>query len=130
MYHNMAEVKSEMQSENYKKLDKIKYADCRTMQPYMKEKSLEDSRLEFRWMTNMLDTRTTMPGRHGRKKTCPHCPGGREDRQEESPDHLLVCQAYSRLREGKNPELVRKDRNIYLRQVIKVREDSGKALKN
>ena len=48
MYQNMAEVKSEMQSKNNKKLDKIKYADCRSMQPYMKEKSLEDSRLEFR----------------------------------------------------------------------------------
>jgi hypothetical protein len=63
MYNNMSVVKGEMQSDKYKKLDKIKYADCRYMQPYMREKSLEDSRLEFRWMTDMLDTRTTMPGR-------------------------------------------------------------------
>ena len=86
LYHNMNEVKEEMQSEKYKKLDKIKYGDCREIQPYMKEKSLEDSRIEFLWLTDMLDTRTTMPGRYGRKKTCPHCPAGREDGQEESPD--------------------------------------------
>ena len=123
MYDNMSVVKGEMQSEKYKKLDKIKYTDCRYMQPYMREKSLEDSRLEFLWQTNMLDTRTTMPGRYGRKKTCPHCPAGQEEGQEESPDHLLVCQAYSSLREGMDPELVRRDRVVYLRQVIKVRKD-------
>ena len=52
-----------MNSDKYKKLDKIKNLDCRYMQEYRKDKSLEDSRLEFRWLTNMLDTRTTMPGR-------------------------------------------------------------------
>ena len=57
VYHNMAEVKEEMQSENYKKLNKIKYGDFREMQLYMKEKSLEDSRMEFLWLTDMLDTR-------------------------------------------------------------------------
>ena len=52
------------------------------MQSYIKEKSLKDNRMEFRWMTNMLDTRTTMPGQYGRKKTCPHCPaGGRTGRR-------------------------------------------------
>ena len=100
MYDNMSVVKGEMQSEKYKKLDKIKYADCRYMQPYMREKSLEDSRLEFRWMTDMLDTRTTMPGRYRRKKTYPHCPAGQEEVQEESPDHLLVCEAYSSRRDS------------------------------
>ena len=129
MYNNMSVVKGEMQSDKYKKLDKIKYADCRYMQPYMREKSLEDSRLEFRWMTDMLDTRTTMPGRYGRKKTCPHCPAGQEEGQEESPDHLLVCEAYSSLREGMDPELVRRDRVMYLRQVIKVRETLESKLK-
>ena len=87
----------------------------------MREKSVEDSRLEFRWMTDMLDTWTTMAGRYGRKKTCPHCPAGQEEGQEESPDHLLVCQAYSSLRKGMDPEPVRRDGVMYLRQVIKVR---------
>ena len=89
----------------------------------MKDKSLEDSRLEFRWLTNMLDTRTTMPGRYGGRRTCPHCPEGREGGQEESPSHLLWCQAYSSLRGGMDPELVRQDRVRYLRKVIKVRSE-------
>ena len=123
LYFSVKEVKQEMNSTKYKKLDKIKYLDCRSMQSYMKDKSLEDSRLEFRWLTDMLDTRTTMPGRYGGVRTCPHCPGGREGGQEESPSHLLVCEAYSGLRAGKDPELVRKDRVCYLREVIKVRSD-------
>ena len=93
------------------------------MQLYMKDKSLEDSRLEFRWLTDMLDTRTTMPGRYGGRRTCPHCPEGREGGQEEAPSHILVYQAYSGLRAGKDPELVRRDRVCYLIEVIKVRND-------
>ena len=33
-----------------------------------------------------------------------------------------MCKAYSSLGEGLDPELVRRDRVMYLRQVIKVRE--------
>ena len=112
-----------MGSVRFKKLDKIKNLDSRAMQQYMKDKSLEDTRLEFRWLTDMIDTRTTMPGRYGGRRTCPHCPEGREGGQEESPSHLLSCLAYSGLREGKDPELVRQDRCIYLREVIKVRSE-------
>ena len=101
LYFSVKEVKQEMNSTKYKKLDKIKYLDCRTMQSYMKDKSLEDSRMEFLWLTDMLDTRTTMPGRYGGRRTCPHSPGGREGGQEESPNHLLFCEAYSGLRTGK-----------------------------
>ena len=89
MYFSLAEVKKEMNSDKYKKLDHIKHLDCRYMQPYMKNKSLEDSRLEFRWLTDMLDTKTTMPGRYGGGRTCPDCPEGREGGQEESPSHML-----------------------------------------
>ena len=62
-------------------------------------------------------------GRYGGRRTCPHCPEGREGGQEESPSHLLSCKAYSGLRVGKDPELVMKDRCRYLRDVIKVRKD-------
>ena len=123
MFFGVAEVNKEMNSDRYKKMDQIRHLDCRSMQSYMKDKSLEDSRLEFRWLTNMLDTRTTMPGRYGGRRTCPHCPEGREGGQEESPSHLLWCQAYSSLRGGMDPELVRQDRVRYLRKVIKVRSE-------
>ena len=36
----------------------------------------------------------------------------------ESPVHWLQCLAYRDLREGSDPELVRKDRHRYLRQVM------------
>ncbi len=34
------------------------------MQLYMMGKSLEDSWLEFKWRTNMIDIRTTMKGKY------------------------------------------------------------------
>ena len=54
---------------------------------------------------------------------CPHCfegsqPGGSS---LETSDHLMVCSAYSDLREGINPDLVLEERASYLRQVIKRR---------
>jgi hypothetical protein len=58
VYNNVKTVKEEMAP--MKKLSMIKYSDCREMAPYMKEKSLEDSRLEFLWLTDMLESRTTM----------------------------------------------------------------------
>ena len=42
------------------KLDKIKNEDLRKPQKYMEKISLEDSRLEFRWRTGMLDNRGCM----------------------------------------------------------------------
>ena len=56
MYFSLAEVKKEMNSDKYKKLDQIRHLDCRSMQSYMKDKSLEDNRLQFWWLTNILDT--------------------------------------------------------------------------
>ena len=95
------------------------------MKDYMKERNLEDARLEFKWQTNMLDSRTTMKGKY--KNTvfpvcCPHCPEGRSVGVPESPAHWLQCLAYRDLREGSDPELVRKDRHQYLRQVIERRK--------
>ena len=41
--HHMKEVKEQM--EPLKKMDKLKMKDTRRMQPYMKKKSLENSRI-------------------------------------------------------------------------------------
>ena len=61
-----------------KKLITIKNENNMKMQKYMTDKSLEDSRLEFKWRTNMLDTRTTMKGKYKPGQTCmvPPLPGG------------------------------------------------------
>ena len=44
----------------YSKLEKIINKDCTKMEEYMKNKSLEDARLEFHWQTGLLDSRATM----------------------------------------------------------------------
>ena len=89
------------------------------MQEYMKQKSLENSRLEFIWETNMIDTRMNMKGRYKKNQyECPHCHEGRQSGVLETSEHLLVCSSYADLREGTNPDLVMEDRVVYLRRVI------------
>ena len=78
----------------------------------MKEKNLKDARLDIRWQINMLDSRMTIKGKY--KNTvfpmpCSNCPEGRSVGVPESPAHYLQCMAYRDLREGSDPELVRKD---------------------
>jgi hypothetical protein len=53
--HHLKEIKEEM--EPLSKLEEIKKTDARKMQDYMSQKSLENSRIEFLWETNMLETR-------------------------------------------------------------------------
>ena len=103
------------------KVDKIKNEDLRKPQKYMEKISLEDSRLEFRWRTGMLDNRGCM-GKKYKIKECPHCPEGREEGVEETSYHWLTCQAYLEPRHGIDPELVLKDRMIYLRRVQYMRK--------
>ena len=57
-YYDMKVAKEEMQGK--KKYRHIISQDFREMQKYMMIKSLEYSRIEFKWQTDMLDTRTTM----------------------------------------------------------------------
>ena len=117
--HHLKEIKLEMAP--LSKLTNIRMKDTRNMQPYMKQKSLQDSRTEFLWETHMLDTRMNMKGKYERDKyECPHCyegsqPGGSS---LETSDHRMVCSAYRDLREGINPELVLEERASYLRKVV------------
>ena len=104
--------------------------DTGTMQSFMLEKSLENSRMEVLWLTDMLDTRTTMKAKYNKQYHCPHCSDGRESGTLESPSHLMECQAYVGLRQGINPELVRQDRPGYLRRVIAKRKDLEAKLKS
>ena len=125
MYHNLKTVKAEMAP--LKKLSLIKNSDCREMAAYMTEKSLEDSRLEFLWLTDMLYSRTTMSKKYN-SPYCPHCVAGQVLGVVESPQHWLVCEAYRGFRDGVDPELVRRDRLPYLRKVIKKRRELEKKL--
>ena len=62
-YHHLSGLKEEMKAK--KKLDRISNEDCRKMQRYMLQKSLENSRPEFKWRTSMLDCRGWMPAKYG-----------------------------------------------------------------
>ena len=69
----------------------------------------------------MLDNRGCM-GKKYASKSCPHCPEGREEGVEETSLHWLTCQAYIGLRHGMDPELVLKDRIVYIRRVQELRK--------
>ena len=117
-FHNMKVVKEEMEAKAPKKLKQMRNLDCSKQQAFMKQASLQDSRLEFLWLSNMLDTRTTMGNKYS-KKSCPHCREGLEYGVEESPLHLVEhCDAYADLRYGLDPLLVQQDRALFLRQAI------------
>ena len=114
--HSLSIIKKEMEGKT--KCDQIYNRDFRKIQDFMKQKSLENARMEFLWLTNMIDTRTTMKAKYNKKYNCPHCREGIEEGTLESPLHLIDCQAYSDLRQGINPEQNYEDRAVYLRKVI------------
>ena len=117
-HYNLVKVKEEMLARAPKKLKEIARLDCRKQQDYMSNVSLLDSRLEFRYQANMLDTRTTMPNKY-KQKACPHCRDGQENGVEESPSHMLDdCAAYNDLRVGLCPLLSQSDRAVFLRRAV------------
>ena len=124
LHHHMKHLKLEM--EKLSKLDRISCKDIRFMQGYMKQRSLEDARLEFRWRTGMLDCRAWMPAKYGGEKACPYCRAGKEDGEEESGIHWMTCDAFSQIRQGLDPELVDTDRWRFLRKVQIVRAELEK----
>ena len=119
--HHLVTLKKEMEGKS--KCDKIYNKDLRIMQDFMKEKSLENSRIEELWMTDMLDTRSTMKGKYNKKYNCPHCEEGRVQGTLETPLHLMHCEAYLTLRTGLNPEEDFQDRAVYLRNMIARRKE-------
>ena len=118
--HNISIIKKEMEGKS--KCDQIYNKDFRKIQDFMKQKSLENARIEVLWLTNMLDTRTAMKAKYN-QYNCPHCEEGTKEGVLESPLHLLSCQAYTDLREGMNPEQCFEDRAVYLRKVITRRKE-------
>ena len=79
------------------KLDNMQKEDLRKPQDYMQLISLEDARLELRYRAGMLDNRGCMSKKYTSK-------------------------AYKELRHGMDPELVLKDRLIFLRRVQDLRK--------
>ena len=127
-YYSMKVAKEEMGEKQ--KCRHLKQQDLRKPQEYMHQKSLADSRLEFLWQTDMLETRATMKRKYPKDQySCPHCLEGRSVGAVESPSHLLSCSAYLDLRQGLDAELVVADRAIYLRRVIARRKELEQELR-
>ena len=122
-YFDMKVAKEKMAGKE--KCEIIRIRDFRYIQPYMYEKSLQQSRMEFLWETKMIDTRMTMKNKYKKDEySCPHCEQGREQGELETPSHLLTsCSAYSDLRAGVNPELVLEDRSTFLYRAIARRKE-------
>ena len=125
--HNHTTVKKEMQGKS--KCGQIYTRDLRKMQAFMLDKSLENSRIEVLWLTNMIDTRTTMKGKY-KQYNCPHFSEGLIEKVLESPQHLMQCHAYKDLRLGINPEENQEDRPMYLRKIISRRKELESKLGN
>ena len=128
-YYSMKITKEKMVGkEKYRHMIK---KDCRKMQPYMRINSLEQSRIEFLWQSDMLDTRSTMKGKYPKNQyNCPHCEEGRSIGVIETPSHLIWCRAYQDLRQGKDPELVLADRSPYLLRVVVRRKELEEQLRS
>ena len=125
--HHLRIIKEEMKGKS--KCDQIYIKDIRVMQDFMKEKYLENARMEVLWMTNMLDTRSIMKGKYDKQYCYPHCKEGREQGTLENPQHLMHCEAYLQFRQGCNPEDDFTDRAVYLRKGITKRKDLEVKLK-
>ena len=124
--HHLITVKKEMEGKT--KCDQIYKRDIRKMHEFMLDKSLENARMEVLWLTDMLDTRSTMKGRY-RQYACPHCCEGRDLGTLETPQHLMQCEAYLQLRQDPSPEEDFVDRLSYLRKVIAKRKELESELK-
>ena len=94
IYENIQCYDMKIVKEKMATLEKCQYIrnrDLRVIQPYMLEKSLQQSRMEFLWDTMMIDTQTTMKSKYEKDKySCPHCDEGREQGVLETPSHLHV----------------------------------------
>ena len=96
--------------EGKSKYDLICNKDIRKIKIFMMEKYLENCRLEVLWLTNMIETRTTMKCKNQEPR-----PGVGV---LESPLHLMSCKAYEEFRQGIDPELNQKERPGYLGKII------------
>ena len=127
-YHHYKDLKESMNK--YKKLEGIKHQDFTVMQPYMKDKSVDNCRTKFRLRTEMLEhfkynyrsKYRTMERGHEEEDpwlSCQDC--------KDSQVHCLVCPAGAHLREDLDMSDIRfiDDMVKYFQRVIKAREEKN-----
>ena len=119
-------MKKEM--EKYSKMEGIRHEDFRSEQSYMKDRSIEAIRRQFRMRTQLVETfrdnfrskYRTLP--RGQEEDDPglQCEDCEESRDTQA--HCLVCPAWQVAREGLNLAFM-EDMVIYFRKVLEGREE-------
>ena len=89
----------------------------------MYSKSLQHCRVAFRLQTFMFNCRVNMKSSYGGDLTCRACSSG----EEESQEHLEVCEGYKSLRSDKDIEYNAEDRVQYF---IELTERRKKVMKD
>ena len=87
------------------KLEELARADTRSAQQYV-EWGVEECRMAYRLKTKMFDSRANMPGKYKRDLECRACRPNTtigQEIQEETQDHIEVCQGYRALWVGLGP---------------------------
>ena len=97
IFHNCKEIRMEIEEKKLKKLKSIMNEDFSETKHYMKNKSINESRIQFRMRTNMLEFRGNMKGSH---KTDLSCRGCKKPETQEDQLHVMSCSAYEDLRIG------------------------------
>ena len=108
-------LKEEVQSKT--KLEGIKDEDLKRKE-YFLQKSLEDTRLLFRIRTRMVDLKANFKNKPAFRKDGWKCEGC--NKEVESNGHVMHCQAYDHVREGKD---LGSDKGLvqYFKEVLKIR---------
>ena len=86
-------------------LKELAMCDLRQPQSYL-DWSVEECRMAFRLQTRMLDCRANMPTKYKRDMICRACrpdPATGMEGEEETQEHLEVCQGYGELWQGLGP---------------------------
>ena len=124
-WNHYVDMKEEM--DKFSKLEKIKHEDYRTEQEYMKDKSIEKIRCQFRIRTQLVSMfKDNFRNKHRK------LPRGQEDEDQgllcgdcrgarDTQAHCLVCPAWQVAREGLN-FAVTEDMVLYFRRVLEGRE--------
>ena len=109
------ELTAEVQSK--RKLEGIVDEDMKR-KDYFKQKSLEDTRMLFRIRTRMLDLKANFKNKPAFRKDGWVCDGCKKE--VETSGHVMSCQAYELIREGKD---LSTDRDLvqFFKEVMKIR---------
>ena len=116
LFHSCKEIKIEMMKKE--KLDNIFHEDFGQTKEYMKNKALEECRVQFRIRTNMLQLKGNMKGSFKDDLTCLGC---EQAGTNENQNHVMICTGYENLRSGLNFDEDR-DLVLYFQRVVPSRE--------